>query len=235
MARGEPPDRNERSAETGAARTWRSERLAGIPGDSPTTTAEPLRRTLDQLATLAMIRGDAAEQSLFTHAAAFVQARNIQSDLDVGSLIESPPADCDPEILRRLRQMYEAGGWVLVESAIADLPADLRWLYESGAVTIEQLGALHVGLGATSGTDLAAAVAEHRIKSLPGLDAAAEEAIAAALPGLRTHIPRIALGRAVAIVEPILEHLREVTGVAWALPAGSLRRGQDMVGDIEIV
>jgi DNA polymerase (family 10) len=182
-----------------------------------------------------MIRGDAAEQSLFTHAAAFVQARNIQSDLDVGSLIESPPADCDPEILRRLRQMYEAGGWVLVESAIADLPADLRWLYESGAVTIEQLGALHVGLGATSGTDLAAAVAEHRIKSLPGLDAAAEEAIAAALPGLRAHIPRIALGRAVAIVEPILEHLREVTGVAWALPAGSLRRGQDMVGDIEIV
>ena len=31
--------------------------------------------------------------------------------------------------------MYEAGGWVLVESALADLPGDLRWLYESGAVT----------------------------------------------------------------------------------------------------
>ncbi len=182
-----------------------------------------------------MIRGDAADQSLFTHASAFVQARNIQSDLDIGSLIESPPADCDPEILRRLRQMYEAGGWVLVESAIADLPADLRWLYESGAVTIEQLGALHRGLGVTSGTDLAAAVAEHRVQNLPGLDAAAEEAIAAALPGLRAHIPRIALGRAVAIVEPILEHLRDVAGVAWAMPAGSLRRGQDMVGDIEIV
>ncbi len=182
-----------------------------------------------------MIRGDAADQSLFTHASAFVQARNIQSDLDVGSLIESPPADCDPEILRRLRQMYEAGGWVLVESAIADLPADLRWLYESGAVTIEQLGALHHGLGVTSGTDLAAAVSEQRIRSLPGLSEAAEAAIAAALPGLRAHIPRIALGRAVSIVEPILAHLREVAGVAWAMPAGSLRRGQDMVGDIEIV
>jgi DNA polymerase (family X) len=182
-----------------------------------------------------MIRGDAADQSLFTNASAFVQARNIQSDLDVGSLIESPPTDCDPEILRRLRQMYEAGGWVLVESAIADLPADLRWLYESGAVTIEQLGALYRGLGVTSGTDLAAAVSEQRIRNLPGLDDAAEEAIAAALPGLRVHVPRIALGRAISIVEPILAHLREVAGVAWALPAGSLRRGQDMVGDIEIV
>jgi DNA polymerase (family 10) len=182
-----------------------------------------------------MIRGDAADQSLFTHASAFVQARNIQSDLDIGSLIESPPTDCDPEILRRLRQIYEAGGWVLVESAIADLPADLRWLYESGAVSIEQLGALHRGLGVTSGTDLAAAVADQRIRRLPGLDEAAEAAIAAALPGLRVHVPRIALGRAVSIVEPILAHLREVAGVAWALPAGSLRRGQDMVGDIEIV
>ncbi len=138
---------------------------------------------------LAMIRGDAAEQSLFTYASAFVQARNIQSDLDIGSLIESPPPDCDPEILRRLRQMYEAGGWVLVESAIADLPADLRWLYESGAVTIEQLGALHRGLGVTSGTDLAAAVSEQRIRTLPGLNDAAEEAIAAALPGLRAACP----------------------------------------------
>jgi hypothetical protein len=26
--------------------------------------------------------------------------------------------------------MHEAGGWVLVESTLADLPADLRWLYD---------------------------------------------------------------------------------------------------------
>ena len=131
--------------------------------------------------------------------------------------------------------MYEAGGWVLVESAIADLPADLRWLYESGAVTIEQLGTLHTALGATSNADLAAAVAGQSLRALPGFDEAAEAAVAAALPGLRALVPRIPLGRATAIAEPILGHLRTVPGVAWALPAGSLRRGQDMVGDIEIV
>src|ERR1019366_388238 len=132
-----------------------------------------------------MICGDAGEQSLFTHAAAFVRARQLRSDLDVGPLIESPPPDCDPEILKRLRQMYEAGGWVLVESAIADLPADLRWLYESGAVTIEQLGTLHTALGAISNADLAAAVVSHSLRALPGFDEAAEAAVAAALPGLR--------------------------------------------------
>jgi DNA polymerase (family 10) len=182
-----------------------------------------------------MIRGDAAEQSLFTHAAAFARARRLEHDLDVGQLIENPPADCDPEILRRLRQMYEAGGWVLVESALADLPVDLRWLYESGAVSIEQLGTLHRELGITSAADLAAAVAEHRLRTLSGFDEAAEAAVAEALPKLRALVPRIPLGRAVSIAEPILDHLRGVPGVLWALPTGSLRRGQDMVGDIDIV
>ena len=84
-------------------------------------------------------------------AAALVRARQIDSDADAGPLLDDPPADVDPEILKRLRQMYEAGGWVLVESALADLPGDLRWLYESGAVTIDQLAAIHRALGVDLG------------------------------------------------------------------------------------
>jgi DNA polymerase (family X) len=33
----------------------------------------------------------------------------------------------------------------------------------------------------------------------------------------------------------MLEPLRDVPGVTWAIPVGSLRRGQDMVGDIDIL
>jgi DNA polymerase/3'-5' exonuclease PolX len=114
---------------------------------------------------------------------------------------ECPPPGCDPEILKRLRQMYEAGGWVLVESAIADLPADLRWLFESGAVTIEQLGALQRQLGITAIADIIDAVGQQKVRGLPGLDANVEAAIAAALPSLRGRTPRIPLGRAVSVAE----------------------------------
>ena len=168
-------------------------------------------------------------------AAELVRARRIESDADLGPLFETTLPDCDPEMLRRLRQMCEAGGWVLVESALADLPADLRWLLESGAVTIEQLADIHRSLAVTSAADLAAAVGERALRALPGFDADAEAAVGAALPGLRTLIPRIPLGRATATAEVLLQPLRTVPGVVWALPAGSLRRGQDMVGDIEIV
>src|SRR5207237_6221541 len=124
---------------------------------------------------------------------------------------------------------------VRVESAIADVPADLRWLFESGAVTLEQLAVLHASLGATSASDLAAAVDEETIRQVPGLTTDIEMQISLALPTLRKTVPRIPLGRAIGIAEPFLECLRAAGGIAWARPVGSLRRGQDMVGDIEIV
>ena len=73
------------------------------------------------------------------------------------------------------------------------------------------------------------------VRHVPGFDPAIEAAIGEALKGLRASIPRIPLGRAVALADPFLAHLRAQPGIVWAEPVGSLRRGQDSVGDIEIV
>jgi DNA polymerase (family 10) len=138
-------------------------------------------------------------------------------------------------VVKRLRQMYEAGGWVLVESTLADLPADLRWLLESGAVTIDQLASAHHALGITSAADIAAAIQEHTLRHVPGLGVEAEAAIAQALPALRAHVRRVPLGRATAVAAPLLETLRSSADVEWVEPAGSLRRGEDLVGDVELI
>ncbi|MSO46294.1 MAG: PHP domain-containing protein [Acidobacteria bacterium] len=182
-----------------------------------------------------MIRGDSADQAVFTRAATLVRSHGIDADANLGALLDQPPANADADVLQRLQHMYESAAWVLMESAIADLPADLRWLFESGAVTVEQLAALHQALDVTSAGGLAAAVSDHAIRDVEGLNGSIEDAIAAALPGLRRAVPRIALGRAVTLARPILKRLRSTPGVIWARPAGSLRRGQDTVGDIEIV
>ncbi len=172
---------------------------------------------------------------LFSRTSALIQSLDIQSDADLGPLLDEPPADLDPEILRQLSYMYDAGGWVLLESAIADLPVDLRWLFESGAVTIEQLAALHSALGVTTYADIVAEVARETIRRVPGCDETVEAAIADSLTTLRSSIPRMPLGRAMSIADPILAALRGTSGVDWAEPVGSLRRGQDTIGDIEIV
>ncbi len=130
--------------------------------------------------------------------------------------------------------MYDAGGWVLLESAVADLPADLRWLFESGAVSIEQLAALHARLGVTTAADLASEVVAETMRSVPGFDANIEAAIAAALPHLRAAVPRVPLGRAMAIVQPVIDCLRNA-GAPWTSPVGSLRRGRELIGDVEVL
>ena len=157
------------------------------------------------------------------------------TDADLGPLFESDPSGPDSDAIVRLRQMYEAGGWVLVESAIADLPADLRWLFESEAVTLDQLAAIHQATGATSIADLVAASEEGALARVPGVTADVVGRIALALPALRRTLPRIPLGRAMSIAEPFLDRLRSLPGIDWARPVGSLRRGSDSVGDIEIL
>lgn len=184
---------------------------------------------------MAGIRADASEQALFRSAAALIQAQQVLSDADLGPLLDTPPPGVDPDVLLRLRHMYDAGGWVLMESAIADLPADLRWLYESGAVTIGQLATMHEELGAATVADLVDAIRRGALQTLPGFDESVERVIAEALPTLRARIPRIPLGRATAAADPLLAQLTATPGVEWASAVGSLRRGQDTVGDIELV
>jgi len=123
---------------------------------------------------------------MLAEGAAMVRARGITSDVDLGPLVDpSAPFDGERQLYQRFQHMYEAGAWVLLESAIADLPADLRWLLESGAVTLEQLAAIYRKLGATSAAELGAAIAHGTIRSIPGLNAAVEAAVAAALPARR--------------------------------------------------
>jgi DNA polymerase (family 10) len=195
-----------------------------------------LHRRFDQLAALAALRGDAAQAALFREASSLVQARHLTSDAALDAFLDAPPpSDIDPALFQRLRHLTDTPGWVLLESAVADLPADLRWLFESGATTLDQVLLLHDALGVTAAADLSAAIGRGAIAGIPGLDADVARAIAAALPTLRASRPRVPLGRAVAVVEPLLSHLAAQPGVAWAQPAGSLRRGEETVGDVEIV
>src|SRR5215472_13604582 len=168
--------------------------------------------------------------------AVLVRQRGIVSDLELGPLLDpETPFPGDPLLRQRLQHMYDAGAWVLMESSLADLPADLRWLFESGAVTLPELAAIHGATGATSAADIVAAIDAGVLRTISGFDEAKEKAIVATLPSLRASIPRVPIGRAITIVDPIIEKLVATPGIEWAAAAGSLRRGQETVGDLEIV
>jgi DNA polymerase (family 10) len=191
--------------------------------------------TLSQLASVARLRGQIAEAARLTRAEALVRAQDVDSLADLSRLIAHPPPEVDGETIFSLRQLDQTDGALLVHSAVADLPADLRELYEAGVLTLEQLAVLHHELRVTAAADIAAAVADQAIRRIPALGETIEHALAGALDTLRRDTTRIPLGRAVALTDPILARLCSIDAVDWALPAGSLRRAQETVGDIELV
>jgi DNA polymerase (family X) len=209
----------------------------------------PLLRTIHDLSALARIRGDAHEQRVWSRAAELVSAYGIATDALLGPLVDRPatrpiadlPAAAtsesklDEAALRSLRHLYQTSAWVMLESAIVDLPADLRWLFESGALSIQQLARLHDASGITATADLADLIRRDVLRDFQEIDEVAHRAIVQALPGIRHSMHRIPLGRATEVAERILDVVGRHPTVSWAQAAGSMRRGLETVGDIEIV
>jgi len=83
--------------------------------------------------------------------------------------------------------------------------------------------------------DLGKAIEEGRLVGLPGIG---EKKVENIKKGLQTYLAgqsRILLGTALPIAEEIAAHLGKLKGVHEVIPAGSLRRRRETIGDIDIL
>lgn len=196
-------------------------------------TRVPPDVTFEHLALIADARGDAARSEQLRFAAALARQWGLTQDADISRLLASEP-DLDPALRALFESLAASQGWVLVESAVAELPTDLRWLLDSGAVTLKEIGALASRLDVLSMADIAAAVTRGRLDRA-GLSSAHGEAIVEALRAHRRLPATIPIGRALMIADTLVAALAAQPGVQWARPVGSVRRGEEMVRDIEVI
>jgi DNA polymerase (family 10) len=76
---------------------------------------------------------------------------------------------------------------------------------------------------------------EGKIRELPRMGAKQEQKILAAIENYRKIGGRFLLDAAEAQAKKIIEHLAQFPGIDKVTPAGSLRRGRDTVGDLDIL
>ena len=76
---------------------------------------------------------------------------------------------------------------------------------------------------------------EGKIRELPRMGAKQEQKLLKAIEDYRRIAGRFLLDAAEQQAEKIIEHLREYPGVEKITPAGSLRRGRETVGDLDIL
>ena len=94
---------------------------------------------------------------------------------------------------------------------------------------------LHKELGISSLDELEQACKAQRIRTVKGLGPKTEANILRGIDRLRRHSERVPLGVALPVGRHIVEALEAVPEVQRAALTGSLRRGRDTIGDIDVI
>jgi DNA polymerase (family 10) len=162
------------------------------------------------------------------------------------ALTEPIPGD-DPEaFLRGLPGVGESirhqvlaflAGSEMPEAAAlrAAVPAGLlEWLRIPG-LGPKRIRAIHAALGITSLAELASCCADGTVAALPGLGEKSAAKIAAAIAWQAQNADRCRMDEAQAIAARFLARLRTCPGLLALETAGSLRRGLETVGDVDLL
>src|SRR5712691_8425673 len=83
--------------------------------------------------------------------------------------------------------------------------------------------------------DLEKLCQEHKLQELPRMGAKLEEKVLRSIAGYRQRAGRFLLSFGTNVAEELTTHLKTVPGVERVTPAGSLRRGKETVGDLDLL
>lgn len=138
-------------------------------------------------------------------------------------------------IEEKIRELLRTGRLEYFEQLKQDFPPKLRDLMDVPGVGPKTAVRLWQELGIEDVEALEQAAEDGRIASLKGLGEKRAQALLRSLRELKTKDRRIPLGVAQPIVDRILDALDGTPGLRNLTPAGSLRRRQETIGDIDII
>ena len=142
------------------------------------------------------------------------------------------------DLAGKIADIVETGGLELLQELQQQLPGDLPRLMELEGVGPKKIKVLHEKLGIKSVADLKKAAQEQRLRELAGFGAKTEEKLLRAIEryeARKGERQRFRLPQAQQIAEDLLEYLKHTEGVKRIVVAGSYRRQQETVGDLDIL
>ncbi len=138
-------------------------------------------------------------------------------------------------IAEKVAEIVRTGKLRYHEELKAKLPVDLHALTQVDGVGPRTAKLLYEALGVRDLDDLARAAAEGRIRTVKGLGEKVEEKILRGLAEVRRTERRILLGRALPLARDLCGRLLATGLFRRVEPAGSLRRGKETVGDLDLL
>ena len=160
-------------------------------------------------------------------------SQNIEKLSQAGTLRDIP--GIGEGIAKKIREYLETGRISKYEQIRQSLPEGLLEMMTIPGMGPKTVVLVHKTLGISSVAQLEKGVKQGRLRDLPGMGPKKEENILRGIALLRQSAKRIPLGVAIPIVDEIVEQIKGRITVGTILPAGSLRRMKETIGDIDIL
>jgi DNA polymerase (family 10) len=139
------------------------------------------------------------------------------------------------DLAGKIQAIVESGSFAELDDLEDEVPEGLAALSDLPGLGPKRTSALHRELGVDTLDDLQAAAEAGKVHELSGFGEKTEQKILDAIERRAGSEKRFRLATAEQLAEPLLAHLRGVAGVEKAEIAGSYRRRQETVGDLDIL
>lgn len=160
--------------------------------------------------------------------------REIAEMLAAGEDLKALPG-IGTAIAAKMEELVRTGHLAAWETLRNSLPPGLSALLEIPGIGPKTAYRLTSELSISSLEELEQAICEGKVASLFRLGDRTAQNLLRQLQSFRRKDQRITLGQALPVVEEMLSLLRPLPGVNNLLPAGSLRRFRETVGDIDLM
>jgi len=137
--------------------------------------------------------------------------------------------------VQKIQEYLETGRLAAHDELVAQVPPGVLEMMHVPGLGPKTAGLVYKKAGIESIDQLAEAIEAGKLADLPGLGAKKLQNILKGIQVYRSGQGRVLLGVALPIAEEIIEHLGRVKGVRDILPAGSLRRCRETIGDVDIL
>ena len=139
------------------------------------------------------------------------------------------------DLAAKIKEIIETGKCQYHQDLLKKVSRSLLELLQLQGVGPQKIRLFHKELGVNSVADLERAAKAGRLRELPGMSAKSEENILKALETFQRAAGRFRLDTAYETAEELAAYLKQRKEVEQVTPAGSLRRGRETVGDLDLL